>query len=174
MLLDNLLKTRVVQLGKLGQVVDIGNDIAEYLLQVEEILVGRRGIAGPDALATRLGSAVQAGDNVVHLLFAGLDATHNLLALDLLEVEDLVQLALQQRHKVLLVVLGPRLAVWLGVLGRRLRDVFGLEGLLQLIVGNVVPVELLDYGRAEVLAEPGRLASFGGQGGGRYLMMPVW
>lgn len=158
MLLDDLLEARIIQLGEFGQVMYIGDNVTQHLLQQEEILVGRG--AGTDTLAT-VGHAIQARNDIADIGLAGLDAAHNLLALDLLEVEDLVQLALQQSHKVFLVIVGPRFAVGFGVVGGGLGHEIGLEGFLQVIVGNVVPVVLLDHGRAEVFAEPGELARAG-------------
>lgn len=161
MFFDDLLESRVVQLGEFGQVVHVGDDIAQHLLQQQEILVGRRGVqpvlAGAATQATVGGSSstIQARNHVVDFGLAGLDTADNLLAFDFLEVEDLVQLTLQQRHEVLLIVIGPWLAIRLGVLGRGFGDEVCLESFFQVVVGDVIPVELLDHGRLEVFAEPG-------------------
>lgn len=66
------------------------------------------------------------------------------------------------------------MAVRLRVLGRGIRDEIGLEGLLQFIVGYVVLVELLDYGRVEVLAEPGEVSRVRRRVSVTYLMVNGW
>lgn len=149
-LLDDLLKARVVQLGELGQVMHVGDDIAQVLLEQNEILVRGRGLAMASG-----GLTVEAGDDLVDLALAGLDAADDLLTLDALEGEDLVELALEQGDEALLVLLGPGLALGLGAVGGGLGDVLGLESFLEVFVGDVVPPELLDHGRPELLAEPG-------------------
>jgi len=76
-------------------------------LEQKEVLVG-----GPIG---RSGRGFEAADNIVDLALAGLDATDDLLTLELLKGEDLVELTLQQEDKSLLVLLGPRLPVRLGL-----------------------------------------------------------
>lgn len=96
MLLDNLLKACVIQLREFGQVVNIGYDVTQHLLKQQKILIGRR-------LRTRSGArtsvprliltAFDELNDMLHIRLAGLNALHNLLTLDLLEVKDLVEFA---------------------------------------------------------------------------------
>mgnify|MGYP000901296339 CR=1 FL=1 len=151
-LLDDLLEAGVVEAGELGQVVHVGDDVAQVLLEQHEVLVGGgRRVSGVMGAG---GVAVEAGDDLVDLALAGLDAADDLAALEALEGEDLVELALEQGDEALLVVLGPGLAVGPGAVRGGLLDVLGLEGVLEVLVGDVVPPVLLDHGRAELLAEP--------------------
>lgn len=100
-LLDYLLKARVVQLRELGQIMHIGDDVTQNLLQHQEILIGRstwprtRPSTRPSTSLRLALTSTQLSDNFIHILITGLDPTDDLLALDLLEVEDLVELALQ-------------------------------------------------------------------------------
>ena len=149
MLLDDLLESRVVQLREFGQVVNIGYDVTQHLLEQQKILIGRRP-------STRSGArppvprliliAFDELNDMLHFGLAGLNTLHNLLTLDLLKVEDLVEFAFQQGDEIRFVFFGPCFAVWLGVFGGWFRDIVGLEGFLQVIVGDVVPVVLADDG----------------------------
>lgn len=85
MLLDNLLETSIVQLGKLGEVVHVGNDVAQVFLEQQEVLLG-------GLLVAILG--IKAAQDFADLLLRGLDAADNLLALNLLEGVDLIELLL--------------------------------------------------------------------------------
>lgn len=145
MLFNNLLKPRVVQLGELGQIMDIGNDIAEYLFQRQEVVIGGWRSRSTAAFAPTTGRLVQSRDNVIHVDLALLDALNNFLALTLLESKDLVQLALEQRDKVLLVVFGPVAAGGLGASRSGLGDKISFECLFELFVGDVVGMILPDH-----------------------------
>ena len=159
MLLDDLLESRVVQLREFGQVVNIGYDVTQHLLEQQKILIGRRP-------STRSGArppvprliliAFDELNDMLHFGLAGLNTLHNLLTLDLLEVEDLVEFAFQQGDEIRFVFFRPCFAVWLGVFGGWFRDVVGLEGFFQVIVGDIVPVVLADDGRSEMFPEPVR------------------
>ena len=100
-LLDDLLKARVVELGELGQVVHVGDDVAQVFLEQLEILLGRRLLAGVQ------GIVVDLADHVVDLLLGGGNAADDLLGLDLLEGVDLVQLRLQLLYEALLRLVVP-------------------------------------------------------------------
>lgn len=153
MLFDDLLEARIVQLRELGQVVYIGDDITEHLLKHQEVGI-RGGWAGsPCALATGFDGAVQTGHDIGDLKFTILDAFDDLLALALLEQEDLLQLALEQRYKVRLIVLGPFFAGGIGVFGGGL-DKIRLQRLLEIVIGNVEGIVLLDHRRPEIFTEP--------------------
>jgi hypothetical protein len=79
MLLYDLLETRIVELGKLGQLVDVGDDVAQVLLeQLKVVLDGAVGIA------------VLPLDDLVDLPLGGAYAADDLIALDLCEGVDLV------------------------------------------------------------------------------------
>ena len=99
MFLNNLLKTRVVELGELGEVVDVGNDVAQVLLEQVKVLF--LGVAVLD------GGVVGAGDGIVDFLLRGCYAADNLLALDALEGVDLVELLLEMLDEALLRLLVP-------------------------------------------------------------------
>ena len=157
MLFDNLLKSRIIQLCELGQIMHISDDVTQHLLEEPKVLIGRSASARTDGAPSprRVRGPIETGHHARNLLLAGLDAADDLLALDFLEVEDLVELALEQTHKVLLVVFRPGLAVGCGAFGGRVGDIFRFESLFEVVVGDVVPVEFLDYGGAEVFAESG-------------------
>jgi hypothetical protein len=89
---------------------------------------------------------VSLADDSVDLGFGGLDAQDDLVALDLLEGEDLVQLALELVDEALFVFVGP---------GRLRR---GREGVLELLVLDVLPLPVGAFGGRELDAEPERLA----------------
>lgn len=146
--LDDLLEARVVQLSELGQIVDVSDDVAEVGLEEEEIFVSRTiGSTGP---------GVETRDSFIDLSLTRLNAADDLLTLDLLEGEDLVEFTLEQRHEAFLIFLSPGLAVGLGIVRGGLGDELSLEGVLEVFIGNVMPVELLDHGRPQLLAEPER------------------
>lgn len=158
MLLDNLLEPSIVQLGEFSQIMNISNDITQDLLEEQKILIGRRRTRnGPDTRAAgsrRIPITFQPRDDIVHVLFAGLDAPNNLLTLDPLEVKNLVEVVLQQGDETLLVIFGPGFAVWFWAFGGWFLDEVGLEGFFQFVVGDVVPVVLLNHRRAEMFSEP--------------------
>lgn len=154
MLLDDLLEPGVVQLSEFGQVMNIGNNVTEYLLKQQEIRIRGRGARSSNTLATGIGRAVQTGDDIVHLELAFLNSVDNLLALALLEKEHLLQLTLEQGDEMRLIVLGPFFAGGLGVIGGWLVDEICFESFLEIVVGNVVRIEFLDHGRTEIFTEP--------------------
>ena len=158
MLLDDLLEARVVQLGELGQVVHIGDDVAQVLLQQLELVLGRA-----------VGGVGCPGHDIVDLLLRGAYAADDLVALDLGEGVDLVQLRLELLDKLLLLFLVP--------------GAVGAQCFFEAFVVDVVVHPVLDQGRPELLSESagGRLAcmpsgcgaSIGGAlaGGWPYLML---
>jgi hypothetical protein len=154
MLFNNLLEARVVQLGELGQIVDVGNNITENLFQHQEVRIGGDWTRRPYTLTTSIGGVFQTGDDIGHLKLNVLNAAHNLLTLALLEYEDFLQLALEQGDKVRLIVLSPFFAGGLGVLGGRFVDKVGLKSFFEVVVGDIEGIVLLDHGRTEILTEP--------------------
>lgn len=106
MLLDDLLEARVVQLGELGQIVHVGDDVAQVLLEQLEVFLGRR------LLARRKSIAVDFAHDIGDLLLGRSDPADDLLGLDFLEGVDLVQLSLELLDEALLrlVVPGARCA----------------------------------------------------------------
>lgn len=153
-LFDNLLKASVVQLNVFRQVVNIRDDVAQVFLQQQEVLIC--GLMSLRQLSfSRL---TQSLDNLVDFLLASLYPPHYFIALQFLKGKHLVQFALEHRDKVLLVVLGPWSAFRLWVLRRGLSFERCLQRSLQVVVGNVVPVKLLDHGRPELLSEPAEMS----------------
>lgn len=98
MLLDNFLKPGIIQLRELRQIMHIGDNIAQILLQHLKVLFRRRIL---------LLSLLQTFDNILHFLLRHLYTTHDLARLDFLEREDLVELGLKNTHKRLLVFFRP-------------------------------------------------------------------
>jgi len=154
MLLNNLLKASVVQLSEASQIMDIGNDVAQILLQQHKVFLERDIVLSTARLIGSVLMLVCLGNDGVDFCFAGLDPLDNLLTLDLLEGEDLVQLSLELLHEPLLILFRPRLPLRLRiVLGGR-GDVVGLEGVLQAIIVDVVVVPILYQRRLELVTEP--------------------
>jgi hypothetical protein len=168
MLLDDLVEASVVQLHELGQVVHIGDDIAEVLFEQHKVLLARALLAGP--------AVVETSDHVFDLALADRNPSGDLHRLDLLLGMHLVELGLETLDESALVLLGPlslrRLRLAVGTLlrcplpgtGLRcsfiLRSLLGgggparaLEGLLQAVVVDVVPLVLADDARPELLAK---------------------
>jgi len=143
MLLDDLLETCVVQLGVLGQIVDISNDVAEIGLEqlkiILEVLVG---------ISVGRAESFLTLDNLLHLDFAGLDSGNYLLALEFLEGKDFVELSFELLNEGSFIVVRPGFSVaTLAV------DEGFLEGILEVVIGDVVPVVVLYKGLAELLAK---------------------
>jgi hypothetical protein len=130
MLLDDLLEARVVQLRELGEVVYIGNDVAQILLQQIKVLLDRVAV-----LAGRL--LLCASDGIVDFLLRGCYATDDLFALNALEGVDLVELLLQLLDKVLFRLLVPYVVdtqrVFQALIVDVVEDPILVERLLQLL-----------------------------------------
>lgn len=160
MLLNNLLKPSIIELSKLSQVVDIRNDIAQVLFKHFKVLLSRSCLCSLAAALPvprrRRRPRVELLNHILHLFLRHLDPPHYLARLDLLERKHLVQLGLEDPHKVALVRLFPYGR------GAQARLELGLE----LVVGDVVVVVVLDEGGAELLAEPG-VCQRGKQRGGK-------
>lgn len=140
MLLDDLVEASVIELDELGQVVDVGNDIAEVLLEQHKLL-----LAGATLSWTTL---VEAVDDVPNLALADGNAPRDLHCLDLLLGMDLLELGLELGDEARLVVLGPFVAaVGLGLAGGVPQ--VGLEA----IVVDVVPLVLANDAGAKLLAK---------------------
>jgi hypothetical protein len=131
MLLDDLLEARVVQLRELGQVVHIGNDLAQILLEDVKVLL---------EVTTR--SLLRPVDGLGDLALRRCYAADDLLGLDALEGVDLVELLLELLDEALLRLLVP--------------DVVHAEGILEAIVVDVVEDPLSVLRRLQLLAEPAR------------------
>ena len=128
-LLDNLVESRVVQLNKLGKVVDIGNEIIQVLLKQDKLLLSR-------SLFPRT-TLVQAIDYFLDLAFAHSNAPSNFHSLELLLRMHLVQLGLEFPDETSLVLFGPcSVGVWIGTRSGWSRGV--LEIRLEFSVVNVV------------------------------------
>ena len=148
MLFDDLLEASIVELGVLGQVVNICNDIAQILLEQFEVLL--QIVVG----LCRCILLVLPVQHLLNLLVASFYPAHNLLALELLESEDLVELALELLDEGGLVVVGPLTP--LAILAVR---VWCLQGVLQPIVVYVVPVIVLDQRLSKLLAKPASMSA---------------
>lgn len=135
MLLDDLLEPRVVELRKLGQVVHVGDDVAQVFLEQVKVLLDRLAV-----LARRL--LLCARDGILDLLLRRCYAADDLAALDALEGVDLVELRLQLLDEALLRLLVP--------------DVVHSQRTLELLVVDVVEDPLLIHRLLQLLAEPAR------------------
>lgn len=150
MLLDDLLEASIVELCVLGQVMHVGNDVAQVLLQEQEVFLQ----LGLTSFILCIVQVPLLFDNLADFCLAIFDARDDLAALELLEGKNLVQLGLEQLDESLFVVFAPRAPLWLGRVLVVAFEIGSFEGLLQLIVGDVVPVVVFDQRRAELLAEP--------------------
>lgn len=141
-LLDDFVKAGIVELDKLGQVVDVGNDVGQVLLEQDKLFLAW-------AVLTKA-ALLETGDDVPDLALGDGDAAGNLHGLDLLLGVDLFQLGLEAAYEARLVVLAPLAgadAVGRGVAG----GAFELR--LEAIVVNVVPLVLADDAGPQLLAE---------------------
>jgi hypothetical protein len=134
-LLDDLLKTRVVELRELGEVVHIRDDVAQILFQQVKVLLDR-------VVSLTLGLLLRAGDGIPNLLLRRCYAPDNLLALDALEGVDLIELLLELLDEALLRLLVP--------------DVVYAERILKALVVNVIKYPLPVERLLELLAESAR------------------
>lgn len=139
-LLDNLVESSVVELDKLSQVVDVGNDVGEVFLQQDEFFLAR-------SVVTRA-TLVEAVDDILDFTLAHSNTTRDLHSLDLLFSVHLVELRLETADEASFVIFGPLLAA---VLLQRARGV--LEIFLQAIVVNVVPLVLADDAGSQLLSK---------------------
>ena len=147
MLLYDFLEAGIVELSELGELVHVGDDLAEVLLLSLEVLLDVRVRLAGIGLIVLLSTM----DQGVDLALLGLDAAYNLAGLDLLEGEDLVELRLKLVYKVLLIFLGPiRPLAARGAAG----VIRAFEDVLEVVVVDVVVLPVPDLGRTELLAEP--------------------
>jgi hypothetical protein len=142
MLLDDLLEASVVQLSESCQIVNISNDIAQVLLEQHEILL--QGHIGLAAVGLVWGMLICLSYDIVDFLLTSPYSLDNLLALDLLECEDLVQFSFQFLDEALLILFGPWLPLGLGIVVSRFRLVVGVESFLQTFIVDVVVIPILD------------------------------
>lgn len=154
MLFNDLLEARVIELGEFGQVMNIGDDITENLLQQQEVIVGGRRSGWANDARAAIARVVEPLNDVEDLSLADLNSLDDFLTLPLLEEVDLFQLAFQQRHEALLIIFGPFPARWFSSIRGGLGDKFGLESFLQLVVCDVEGMVFPNHRRLEVLAEP--------------------
>jgi len=87
-LLDDLLEAGVVELHKLGQVVYVGNDVGQVLLEQIKLLLGWRILLG--LVVLRALCNVVMGDDFLDLLLTVAYTADDFLALDFLKGKDLV------------------------------------------------------------------------------------
>jgi hypothetical protein len=93
-------------------------------------------------------------DNLLDFYLGIFDPGHDFAALELLEGKDLVQLGLKQLDEGLFVIFVPRAPLGTGRVLVVAFKIWGFEGLLQFIVGDVVPIVVFDQRCTELLAEP--------------------
>ena len=153
MLLDDLLETSVVELCEASEVMNIGDDVAQIFLQQHEVLFQGHIVLSTARRVWRLLVLVRLSNDIVDLSFTGLYSLDNFLALDLLKGEHLVQFSLQLLHEALLIFLSPCLSLWLRVVFGGLRDMVGLEGVLQAIIVDIMVVPVLDQRSFELVTE---------------------
>lgn len=144
MLLDNLLEAGVIELGELGYIMHIGNDVAQIFLKQHEILLGRAIVFGfsSNSIQRRLLRSVmiQARQHIADLLFTGLDPAYDLARFDALKGENLVELRFEHGDERLLVFLGPWSSAWMRLLCSGLLLVGSLERILQIVIGDVIVI----------------------------------
>ncbi|KAI6761753.1 hypothetical protein HG531_002306 [Fusarium graminearum] len=88
-----------IKLNKLGEVVDIGDDVAEILLKQHKLFLGRAVLTKP--------ALVKAANNFFDLTLAHSNATGNLHSLHLLLRVNLFQLFLELADEACLIIFGP-------------------------------------------------------------------
>ena len=143
MLLDNLLKPGIIQLRELGQIMHVRNNAAQVLLQHLELILDILLLLLAHRNAWLL-ARVEPRNQLPDLLLLVPDHADQLRGLDLLEGEDLVELELELRDELFLVVFGPFAARRVGVRGRGLGRVGCFEGVLEVVVVDVVVVVVAD------------------------------
>lgn len=112
-LLDNLLKSSVIQLRKLCQVVYIRNNVAQVLFQQHEIFFGGRFEMSSLRAGTLLAGSV---DDILHLLPRRGYPPPDLITLDMLECKDLVKLLFKLPDETLLIIFIPCSSLWVWIL----------------------------------------------------------
>ena len=137
--------------------MDIGNDIAQIFFQQHEILFsGKIFLLVPAVPILRWSfwaSLVQSADHIIDLLLACLDTSHNLTRLDALKGEDFVKFSLQFCNKCLFVILGPRPSFWMGLLWSRLRFIWRLEGILEVVIRDIIIIVVFEKRCSQLLAK---------------------
>lgn len=86
MLLDDLLEACIIELSELGEVMHVGDDIAQVLLEQFEVPLRRRVLPG------RAMAIVYLCNNLVDLLLGCCNAADDLFRFHLLESVHLVEL----------------------------------------------------------------------------------
>lgn len=133
--LDDFLEASVIELGELGQVVHIGDNVTQILLQEHEVVLGRDIFFFGRRITTRLTSpprpsSFQATHDIIDFFLASSDPSDNLARLHSLEGPDLVKLGLQLCDEGLLVIFIPRASLRMWVVGCGSVLVGSLEGIL--------------------------------------------
>ena len=128
--LDDLLEARVVQLGELGQVMNVGDDIREVFFQEFILHFGWSLSFGSVIVTGGFGSS----NDLVDVFLTGLDAANDFLTLDFLESKDLVEFLLKEVDEMLLVFFGPGFSFRMSFLNLRRVLEIGPQTLLELVV----------------------------------------
>ena len=103
-LLNDFLKASVVEPSEFSKIVNIGDHITQVLFEQHKILLGRWLKIVSASILVGLLLAV---DDIVHLFFGGSYSPGDVVALNILEGEDFVELLLELTDKALLVILVP-------------------------------------------------------------------
>lgn len=141
MLLNDLVKAGIVELNKLGKIVDVGNNITEVLFEQHKLLLSWAVLAES--------TLVQAAHDFFYFALAHSNATGNFHRLYLLLCVNLLELGLELADEARLIILRPFWALACGL------DRAGgpFEFVLQTIVIDIVPLVLVDNAGAKLLSE---------------------
>lgn len=156
MFLDDLVEASVVELDELGEIMDVGNDIAQVFLQQHELFF-------TGSLLSR-SSLIQPVDHVADLALTNSDSSRDLHGLNLLLSVHLLELRLELTHEAALVVFGPfsawglaracgAVVSWRACRRRHDRPARVLQVGLETVIVDVVPLVFTDDARPELLAE---------------------
>jgi len=130
--LNDLGETSVIQLGELGQIVDIRNNVTQVLFQQFIILLSR----GIVAASSRV------GNDAVDFDLGSLNSLDDFLGSHLLEGENLVEFSFQLFDEAMFIIVGPAFG-W-----------GGSEQIFQAIIVDVVPFPILLERRTKLMTKP--------------------
>lgn len=116
MFLDDLRKSRVIQLSEIGQTINIRNQLGQVLFHQLKIQFRGKFIFVIVIVPSRLDASLH---QIFHLLLCSFDSFYNLFALDPLKGKDLVEFPFESGYELLLVLLGPWSSLWSRILGCR-------------------------------------------------------
>ena len=141
MFLNDLLEPSVIQLCEFGQVMHIGNDVAEIFLQQHKVIFGRHVVLDQPCISIvgRLRTPlIQPRNYFIDLLLARLNSSYYFPRLDSLKRKNFIQLALKLANERLLVIFVPFSPLRFRALQRRLTLERKLEGVFEFVVRDIV------------------------------------